>query len=105
MIPYSAKELLLFAHIYSGKEENCETILDHDTTDMIQKDPYTSYDSFDFHDNVFHDDPFCNIDDDQSILFDIEIYKSTKLDDKSYHISQSESDFETLPYKPRSLKF
>ena len=85
LIPYYPKDLLLFRHIQSKNEQNLELSHASDTSDMIQIDLYTSYDSSKVDDNVFVDDPFCNIDDDQSIMFDNEIFKSVKMHENHYH--------------------
>ena len=72
LIPYFSKETLLFPQIESYKEQNIEKDQDSETSHMIQNDLFTSCHSFEFDDNVFHDEPFCNTDDDQSIMLDNE---------------------------------
>ena len=84
LIPYQPKELSFFPHIQSYNEQNPETFHDSDTSDMLKND-YTPYDLSESDDNVFDDDPFCNFDDEQSIMFDDELYKFKKLDDNHYH--------------------
>ena len=51
-------------------------MLHSETSDMIQNDLYTSYENSKFDEKFFDGDPFCNNDDDQSIMLDKEIYKS-----------------------------
>ena len=67
-------------------------IHDCDSTDVIQNDLYTSYDNSETDDNVSHYDPFCNNDDDQSIMFNNDLYKTAKLDDRRYHHTRLKSD-------------
>ena len=67
---------MFFPHVQSYNEQNPEIIHDSDTSEMIQIDQYNSYDDSEIDDNVFDDDAFWNNDDDQSILFDKETYKS-----------------------------
>ena len=43
---------------------------DLDTTDMIQNDIHDSYDNFGFDDKVVDDVLLCNIDEEQSNMFD-----------------------------------
>ena len=62
-------------------KKNLELTHDSVRSDMIQKDLYTSYHKSERDDNVFDEDPFCNNEDDQSILFDKDLYKSGKMDD------------------------
>ena len=68
---------MYFSHSQLCNEQNPEFHVS-DTTDMIDKDLYTSYDKSGFDCNVFDDDTFCNFDDDQSIMFDYELHKSEK---------------------------
>ena len=72
------KKLLLFSHILTYSEQQSGLFHDSDTTDLVQNGLYTSYDNSEFIDNAVDDDPFCNIDVDQSTMFDIELSKSTK---------------------------
>ena len=65
-------------YIQSYKEQNVEKNLDSDASDMFQEDLYTSYDNAEIEVKVFDDDPFCNKNDDQKSMFDIEIYESVK---------------------------
>ena len=46
--------------------------------------------------DVFDDDLFPNDENDQSFMFDNELYNSTKLDVTHYRHSRSKSDFENL---------
>ena len=62
-------------------EQNPVTIQDSFTSDMIEKDLCTSDDNFELDDHCFDDDPLCNDSDGKSIMFDIQLYKSVKLDD------------------------
>ena len=98
LIPHYRTEFLLYPHNQSYNEQNLEIIQHSDTSNMIQKDLYTSYDKSDFDDNVCDDDRFCNTDDDQAIMPDNEIYKSANLNDNLYHVPRSKSDSELLPY-------
>ena len=81
---------MLFPHIQSENEENFLTTHESDTSDMNQKDIYTSYYTFEVDDNVFVDDPFCNDYDYRLVIFDSELKQSVKL----YVNSRSESDCE-----------
>ena len=72
---------MLIPHIQLYNVQKPETIHDSDTSDVIQTDLFTSYDNSEFHINVFDDDPFCIDDDDQSIMFDNELYKFSKLNE------------------------
>ena len=65
---------MLFPHIQSNNEQLSELFHGSDTTDIIQNVLNTSNDNSDFDDNTFDDEPFCNIEDDQSNIFDNEIY-------------------------------
>ena len=100
MIPYYHKELLLFPHIQLYIEQKPEIFHDCDTTDIIRKDLSTSYDNSEFEDNVFEDNQFCNDDNEQSIIFDNEIYKSTKLTDNQFQHPRLNIDSEIIYYKP-----
>ena len=86
LIPYYPKELLLIHLIWSKNEQKSELFHDSDTSDMIQNDRYTSNDKYEFDDNLFDDDPFCRDDDDQSVTFNREFFKSAALNDSQYHI-------------------
>ena len=55
---------------------------------MIHNNLKTSYDKADFDDIVFDGDPLCDNDDNQSIMFDTDLYKSVKLVDNHYQISR-----------------
>ena len=67
---------MLFPHIQSYNEQNFETFHDSDTTDMIQIDLHTSYDNSEFDVNLSEDRIF---DEDQSIMFDTELFESVNL--------------------------
>ena len=62
-------------------KKNLERIHDSVRSHMIQIDLYTSYHKSEGDDNVFDEDPFCNNEDDQSILFVKDLYESVKMDD------------------------
>ena len=47
---------------------------------------------------IFDDDAFCIVDDDQSMMFDYELYKPAKLNDDHYHNPRSIFDCEILPH-------
>ena len=103
---YYPKENLLFPHVQSYDEQNSEIVHDSNRKNMIQINPYTSYDnSRPVDGNFFEDDPFCNNDDDHSHMPDNELYLSAKLDDINSHHHRSKSDCKKLPYRPRSSKF
>ena len=57
---------------------------------------YTSYDHSEFDGKFFDDDPMCNIDDDQSIMFAIDLYEFTKVDDNHFHHLRSKPDPENF---------
>ena len=71
---------------------------------MIQNALNILHDHSVFGDNVFDDDPICNIDD-QSIMFDNDLFKSAKLDGDHFYHPLSKSDPEKLYYKTRSSEF
>ena len=100
LIPHYPKERLHFPHIESYNEQVSEKLEKVDTSDMIQKDLYTSYENSGIGENDFDDDHFCNNDDDQSIMSDIEENKPVKLDDNHHHTLRPKFDSETLHYKP-----
>ena len=68
---------------------------------LIEQNLETSYDNSEFVVIVFDDDRFCNGDDDQSIKFDDEIYKSTKLSQnltlEIHNIKQDRRNFNPAP--------
>ena len=99
------KKLLLFPHLQKYTIQNPEIFSDSKTSDMIPIDVYTSYEISKIDDDVSDDDSFSNVDDDQSIMFDKEVFNSAKLYDNQYRLSRSKSDSQTLHYKPRSSKF
>ena len=96
---------MLFPHIQSYIEQNSEVFDDSDTSDMIQIDLYTSYGNSEKNDNVFVDDPFCFHHDDQSILFDNELYISVDMDDDQYHISRIKFWFWSFTLYPTLVNF
>ena len=96
LISFYLKEPLLFPHIQSYIEQNPETLLDSDTSDRLLKDLYTSQINSEVDDDVFDDDPFCNEDSDQSIMFDTKLYKPVNLEANHYHLSRIKSGSETL---------
>ena len=105
LIPYYLKVLWLFPHIQIYNEQNPEIFHDSDRSDIIQNDLYTSYDLSEFDDSVFDDDPLPNDNDDISIMFDNELYKSVNFDDDNYRPSRWKCDSEELYNIPRSSKF
>ena len=64
LILYYPKDSLPLSQIHSYNEQNPETFHDSDTRDMTENDLFNSSANYEFDDNVFDDDSFCNIDDD-----------------------------------------
>ena len=73
-------------------EQKLEVFLDSDTSDMMQSGFYNPYDTSELNDIVFDDKPCFNEDEDQSMLFENELYKSVELGDNQYQHFGSESD-------------
>ena len=96
LIPYCPKAPLFFPHFQLYNEQIPIIFNDSDTTNMIQNIFYTPYDISDFAHNVFDEDPFCKENDDQLIMFIIDLYESTKLDVNHHHHHQSKSVPENL---------
>ena len=48
---------------------------------MTKNDLYSSYGNYEFDDNVFDYDQFCNADDNQSITLDNKLHLSANLDE------------------------
>ena len=81
---------MTFPHIASEKQQNFETTLDSDTSDITENDLKTSCDISELDDSVSDDDPLCNDNDDTSTMFEIEILYHQPLSpqsdsDISYH--------------------
>ena len=72
---FHRKELWLFSHIQLYYEQKPETFREPDILDMSQFALYTIYANSESIDNVFEDDPYCNDDDHQSLMFDIALFK------------------------------
>ena len=104
---FYCREPLLFPQLHLYNEQNLVAVHGSDTSDMIEKELYNSYENSYSDDNVFDDDPLCNKLDITSNISDIDLYKFVNLDDDCHLPYRSKFDsgnlLETKPSKIQSV--